>query len=401
MKKQFVLVAVIAAMVGGCSLKKTAEDTAATTKEMNEKMTKMNKNTEEVKETSEDLKDLTSDLSTNMTWDASYDKVVMSMNWLFQQGPYQKHRRSILEWLRDTALTKVTDAKIENEEPDQMVAASATILAMWFQSWNGKLDEDGIAELDERMEKGVDLLFTRTFTHAGASKKVDVVLVDWTKYNGVAALGARLEENSPQFKRVFKRLKQTPPNFYDLAINALKQRKLVKPESKFPLTTERILQRRAEVTYMLQLRHNILPLMVVARMSNIQDLGNLGRLRMSGKLDFILDMIPDWPVINRAKRDRTPISLSEFGPAEFREWTGWLKAASETRRALAEMGIQPEYNGIYRDIIANVDFGQRELLAAEPSADPYHQVVREFAEAFQNAASEAFMEPNAPLAGAN
>src|SRR5690606_13653238 len=107
-------------------------------------------------------------------------------------------------------------------------------------------------------------------------------------------------------------------------IVALKQRDRFTREEILPQAVAKVLQWKQEAIYLLQLRHNYLPVLVVSRMTDIQDEGGLGRLWRLGK---------SWIGV------RQQVDLDGFDPEELREWTLWLERATETREFLAALNI--------------------------------------------------------------
>lgn len=120
---------------------------------------------------------------------------------------------------------------------------------------------------------------------------------------------------------------------------------------------------------MLQLRHNIYPVMVVTRMTDFVERGDLRRLLM-------------------AKRGQK-VDIKRFNPEMLKEWTSWLEKASQTRADLLSADIQPQYNRMLADIVAGVDFGQKEILARGLVSDERGRLEYGFARAYQKAVSES------------
>ena len=120
---------------------------------------------------------------------------------------------------------------------------------------------------------------------------------------------------------------------------------------------------------MMQLRHNYLPMMVAASLTDFKDRGLFGREEM-------------W-------RAGVKVNLSRFNAEQLREWSRWLKAARQTREELRRMDIEPEYNKDFAQILQNIDFGQKavlELPAAQLTG--LQKLQREFAELYMDSVEE-------------
>ena len=115
--------------LAACSLKKTAEETATTTKELNDS-TKI-------------MKEKTSSLEAQMTYTFSYEKMIENLDRLFQ-----------------SPVTLASDDR--NADPELFLYAGATFKSMDFQFWKGQRDED-ISNLDMRLASDAEILFVRVF----------------------------------------------------------------------------------------------------------------------------------------------------------------------------------------------------------------------------------------------
>lgn len=360
------------ALTAACSLKKTAEDTAKTTKEMNETTKEMNESTKDLKGTSEELKDMTGSLGSNMTYDVSHARMTEHLDRLF----YESNRDN-------TGVVGGTWNYLfgNNDDPDMLAEAGFTIYAMYFQFWEGR-GKDDVAELDERLEVGIELLFDRMFKHIPRNGDVNgtwILRPDYirpgTSFKGVAAIGAKMDDIHTRYVKGLERQKLPRMSLYDYVIQALRNRDAVTRTEKTPKAIAKILQWEHEAVYTLQLRHNILPVMVMARITDFQDRKDGKRLWMWWK--------------------GQKVSLSKANPEQLKEWTSWLNKASQTRKDLRALGIEPQYNKMLTDLVAGIDFGQNEILAnTTPSAR--QMLERDFAAAFVKAVKES--KPSAPEA---
>jgi hypothetical protein len=345
----YVLLMAVSSLIvlSACSL---AEDTVKTTKEMNE-------TTKDLKDTSNDLKDRTISLESKMTYKESYATMVVHLDRLFQET--SANNKGMIDSLWEFFFGK-------NQEPDLFADAAFTILAMHFQFWEGQIDQD-IDELDRRLETGSELLFDRLFKHITRDPKVDVLRPNLS-YRALAALGAKMDEVHHRYERGLVRRGLPRMTFYDYVVQALRNRDAFARTEVLPRAAAKILQWEPEAVYLLQLRHNIFPLMVLARLTDFQDRKDLMRIWMW------------W----RGQK----VDLAKVNPEQLKEWTIWLKKAKQTRKDLREMGIEPEYNSTFNQLLESVDFGQKQIMAkTDPSAR--EMIMRDFAAAYISVIQEA------------
>ncbi len=341
-----VLFPLFLALLAGCEIKKTADD--------------MKKTTRRVEDSSKHLEKRTDDLHNDMTYKESNETMMRELDKLFGETAQEN-------------LTPMNSAFNYffgiNNEPDLFENAGTTILAMHWQFWKGDYN-DNMAELDSRLMWAAEALFLRLFKHVPRDGNVDVLRPD-RSFRGVGALGAKLDIVSDRFHDILKSKGMPDSIFYDLIVTALRNRNEIQRNEQFPRATAKVLQWEQEAVYMLQLRHNILPLMVVSRLTDFQERGDARRLWMS--------------ITGQT------VNLNSANPEQLKEWISWLEKATQTRADLRSMGIAPQYNVMLNKIIAGVDFGQAAILnrATAASQTPRAQLELRFAKAFTRAVTEA------------
>ncbi len=108
--------------------------------------------------------------------------------------------------------------------------------------------------------------------------------------------------------------------------------------------------------------------MVVARMTDFQDRKDFGRLLMwfSGQ----------------------KVDINKVNNEQLKEWTTWLNKASQTRKDLRSVGIEPEYNKVLAELFAGIDFGQAAILA-NTQPDARGLLLRDFTVAYNRVLNEA------------
>jgi hypothetical protein len=256
-----------------------------------------------------------------------------------------------------------------SNEPDLFKFAGVTILSMHWQFWKGDYNDD-LRELDSRMYWAVESLFLGTFKHTPRDGNVDVLRPN-RSFRGVAALGSKLDMVSDFMHDILSAHGLPDSLFYDMIVTALRNRNAYVRTEQFPRATEKVLQWEPEATYMLQLRHNIYPVMVVTRMTDFIERGDLRRLIML--------------------KTGQKVDIKKFNPEMLKEWTLWLEKASKTRADLLSAKIEPQYNRMLAGIVAVVDFGQKEILAHAPGpgASERDQLEFRFARAYQQVVTES------------
>jgi hypothetical protein len=348
MKWSSFFVPVVAAamlLTTACGFKKTADDMKNTTKR--------------VEDSSKHLEKRTDDLHNDMTYKESNEVMMREMDRLF--GETAQENRSPVNSILDYFLGI-------NNEPDLFLDAGTTILAMHFQFWKGDYN-DNMTELDSRLMWGIEALMLRLFKHTPRDGNVDVLRPN-RSFRGVGALGVKLDLVSDRLHQTLAANGLPDSILYDLIVTALKNRDAVKRNEQFPRATAKLLQWQPEAVYLLQLRHNILPLMVVSRMTDFQERSDLGR--------FLMQMTGQ------------SVTLSSVNPEQLQEWTSWLEKASQTRQDLRDMGITPQYNTILNRIIAGVDFDQADIVKKfdASTAGPRAQLEFRFARAYARVIQE-------------
>jgi hypothetical protein len=333
-------------LLTGCEVQKTANDMKHTTRR--------------VEDSSKHLEKRTDDLHNDMTYKESDETMTKRLAMIF--GDTAEENVGVVQnaWNYFFGLSN---------EPDLFKFAGVTMLAMHWQFWKGDYN-DNMKELDSRMYWAAESLFLGTFKHTPRDGDVDVFRPD-RSFRGVAALGAKLDMVSDRMHDVLSAHGLPDSVFYDMIVTALRNRNSFTRTEQFPRATEKVLQWEPEATYMLQLRHNIYPVMVVTRITDFVERGDVRRLLMA--------------------KTGQKVDIKKFNPEMLKEWTSWLEKASKTRADLLSAKIEPQYNRMLADIVAGVDFGQKEILARAPGliADERGQLEYRFARAYQKAVSES------------
>jgi hypothetical protein len=309
-----------------CSLQKKADQMADTSNEIKDVSKHMSKTTDDVDQISKHLSQTTDYVYSDLTYQESYDMFLKNMRLLYGEEP-----------------TTPAEASL-NPQSDMLLYAGAGIESLYFQCWESSFE---LSELDARFKLGIEMLFVKALQHIPRDFTVDILKPD-RSYEAIASLGVKLDRLRATYATSLQQRGLPEISLYSVLMTALADRNQIARTEQFPQATTMALQYPREITYMMQLRHNYFPLMVVARMTNLQDLGTVGLLGMRQGLS-----------------SSDAVNFDKLNPSseELKEWTLWLNQAMETRASLRKMGIAPQYNRSFADIVANVDFGQTQILA--------------------------------------
>lgn len=304
-----------------------------------------------------------SDVEVEATFERSYTKFIEETERLF--GENEKGRDSTAD---------------RGYDPDMVVYAKAAIQSLLFQFWKGDYS-DTVAALDDRFTLHVDVFFARVNKHIPRDFGVNVMFPD-RSYKGVGTLGAFLETVRPEYSEAVARAGLPPMSLYDVVVRALKGRDGNLSEGVLPQTHAKVLEWQQEAVYVLQLRQNFLPMLVLARMTDLQDRSDMGLFTKS-KLGMMV-----WG--HTVNLDHTNPQL-RISNEQLLLWTEWLNNAAKTRQDLREAGFKPEFNTTMGKLLRAVDFGQKKILsqdAAAVAASRRGRIVRDFAEAYERVVRE-------------
>lgn len=339
---KFISILCAALFVCGCGLKRTADNMEKSTDELKE-------NSRYLKRDSELLGRRTVDLEQELTFKESSFMMITNLRYLFGEDELPK-----------------TAEALPTRDPDLPFYAGVVIKSMWFQFWKGDYEEN-LAALDERYELAAEILFVRATSYTPHFPQIDQTFPD-RSWKAIGALGAKLDFMRPEYENAAHAAGLADPSFYALIVSALKVRSEIAPQVAFPKAVKKINEFAQVAEYMLQLRHNYLPAMVMSQITDFKDLGNLGKAWMK--------------YVSGRKVD-----LRQFTPAQLREWTLWLNLAAKTREDLQAIGIKPIYTSVLLDFERGVDFGQRGYLAQKrESLSAIDQLRWDFASAYEKAA---------------
>ncbi len=353
---KFKLVAAVAVVVGlsGCGVIKDAKEMKATMKELRDTGTHISKRTD--------------DLEREMKFKESSGEFTRYTDRVFGENGQG---------------VESGESHSTNPETEMLKDAESTVRALMFQFWKGDYNEGAVESLDKDAEISTLMFFTRIKKYVPESGDLNLSLRNaWIPdrgYKGLASLAARLEQMQDSYSKALA-VKGLPANlsFYEMIMEALRNRDAVVQGGLLPKTKSRILQWKKEAVFTIQLRHNYLPMMVLSRVSDFADRGDFRR----GWMAFVRDSRFN---IN------DPDPSKSISNALLQETTVWLNNALETRARLRAIGIEPKYNHMFGKILKSVNFNQDKILARQypTSGDAGRdKLIYDFAAAYQKVVSE-------------
>ena len=335
-----------AVLNSGCSLKDTADEMKDTSKS--------------IEGYSQHLAKRTNDLEIEMTKKESFATFLERMQELFGES-----------------------LKAEPSESDLLFSAGSAIESLLFQLWKGDYGQD-LLDLDLRFKFSAEILFVKAMHYIPRDFDVDVIPAKAGPFEAVASLGSKLDRMSEEFSANLRRHNMPRVSLYDVIVTALQNRHATERHELFPRATDMILQYHSEAIYLLQLRHNFLPMMVLGRMGTLADRSSFSRLFM----------MKGWLLGDNRFGTTIDLNARDFPIPALTEWTTWLLKASSTRAALRAMGIEPQYNSKFSGILKQIDFGQKGLRQLVPSQiSALERAQRDLAEAFTAVVQESQPPP--------
>lgn len=324
----------------------------------------MKKSVEDLNVKGDQLSKRISDVEVEGTFERSYTKFIEETERLFGENE------------------KNGDSRDHGYDPDLVVYAKAAMQSLLFQFWKGDY-ADTVDALDERYNLHVDTFFARVNKHIPRDFNVNVMLAD-RSYKGVGTLAAFLETVRPEYAEALARANLPSLSFYDVVVRALRGRDGHGPQALLPKTQAKVLQWKQEAVYVLQMRHNFLPMLVLARMTDLQERSDMG-LFVKSKLNMMI-----WGV--KVNLDNPDPQL-KIDNEQLKMWTEWLNSARETRLTLLSLGFKPSFNKNFGRLLRSVDFGQKKMLSGDAKAfagvdGERARLERDFAEAYTAVASE-------------
>lgn len=334
--KNWFVLAIFPLILAACDLKQSTDH--------------MRDTTDHLSDNSDILAKRTSDLESELTFKESFYMLVMNKDYLTGENG------------KDAGNSTNSDDNRLNPDADMVVFATGMIKSLLFQYWKGDFS-DTVETLDNRFVTSAEAFYGLANGQIPRDFKIDKWFPN-RSYKAMASLGAVMDEVRPEYNEALAKKGLKDLSLYDLTIMALQNRQASERKEILPKTVAKILFFEQEATYLLQLRHNYLPMIVLSRMSNLQETSTLQKMWKA--------VVPQ------------TIDISKANPEQLRQWTTWLNKALKTRQALREMGIEPVYNSGMQKILQNVTF---DFNSTEKTSLLLKSQVQEFKEAYQRVIS--------------
>lgn len=210
-----------------------------------------------------------------------------------------------------------------------------------FQYWKGRR-EDETERRSLLFAKGVDLFFSQIDDLIDETFPISVLNIfsqgfrNWLDLSVLSMAMDKIEDDQLVLasEKGFR-----PMSMLNLVEEGLKYRKASLANEQIPLYANRVLQREQQAIYLLQLRQNFYPLLVLGLMTDFDEsLLNMGEKLLSFKklgLGWTLD-------------------LRFANQEQLRMWRDFLRSAEETREFLQQIGQPPQINPVVQQAFQNI-----------------------------------------------
>src|SRR6185312_2945821 len=226
----------------------------------------MKKTTQEMKDTTKEMTEVEKNIdrsSTNLsdTNGNLYADMSLTNSWTVVNANLDK----LLAYSADAGHDIGTTA-----ESTRMQYAEAVVKSLFLQYWKGTYAQKDLTTLDQRFDQDVLTIFGRVREHSPFDHRVDLGMsapfvpnAPDGFYMAIGAVGASLGENMSEFTQALTARGMKPFSLYDVIVQALDNRGQTERKELLPQTTADILVFKQDAIYMLQLRHNYLPMLVL------------------------------------------------------------------------------------------------------------------------------------------
>lgn len=220
--------------------------------------------------------------------------------------------------------------------------ADRVLYATWFystfefQQWHGLYNSDDKLK-DELNEKGLRIVFAvvDAFTNRnfGVGGRMPVT-AHWT---AAGALGIAMSEIDADQIKAAKRRSIGAVSVYDLILSGLKYKGAQARGEKIPSYARMVLANEEEAVFLLQMRHNFFPAMMLSEFSDLDktifSMSNFGNIPS----DLVNEVKNVFHGPKIRVHEATLEKIAEKG-------IGWLKSATETQDRLQELGYPLKFN---------------------------------------------------------
>lgn len=193
--------------------------------------------------------------------------------------------------------------------------------AFEFQKWTG-IYTDTPADLDELYSIAVQLFFTSVDDLIPDDFNVDP-LMPGGNWRSLGALAVAMDFIDYKHRHHMEGAGKEAVSMYGLVTEALKQEEKVNRGETVPTWVMKVLEWKREAVFMLQIRHNYYPAMILCRLTPFES-----------SLTFQI----------RQRYWGSSFPLADVNYAQLKEWGNWLRHGQETRDLLTSLKIRPKFN---------------------------------------------------------
>ena len=298
------LILVVAIFITGCSIKKDMEDT---------------------KRTTEDMKGISQSIKTSQEYLTILARAGSSGAFTVEQ--FERVKRAV-------------------KLSDKLELTTAYFAGMEYQYWLGWGQDT--QELRESMwAKGIEMFFSHIdglvdddFPMDGSWWSLGYKLSDEQETLGIVSVG--MSKVSTEQERMTKKFGIKSYSAYDLIKEGLKYKADYEAGHSVPEWAVKVLRNEKTAIYLLQLRHNFYPLIVLSRMTNVED-------------------SPKW-FLAKSLVQGIDIDLSQFSKAELDYYQELLGKGLDARIYLERtLCIQPQYSKLTQHFYSSSVFKMSEF----------------------------------------
>jgi hypothetical protein len=385
--REMLLVCTLLTFVSACSLEKDTKDMKKTTEDMKKSTDEMKKSTDEMKKSTDELK------VTTLHMDETEDSIANSTSVLLHDAMMLGTDDKLNNYLNVLYGNSDSDKKDHgnSDEIADMKAAEGAIGAMYFQRWTGSGDTKTLVDLDVMFYLHLKTLLGRVHDHKPFEPNYNPAISPDAFWIGDASLGAFLDFQMDDYTAALEQHDLKNFSLYDVMVESLRNRAKTKRTERLKQAAKAILYFQPESIYLMQLRHNYLPMMVVGEMTKFQKDNLFGRL---------------WDMLFGMSQSITLPTAGDDGNSknvvQLARWSIFLKGALQTRLDLTAMGINPVYNNQFAVAVGAVNFNQDQILAQPLStlSDEGQRALHDFTQLYTQVQQQS-TEATLPMAHPN
>ncbi len=205
--------------------------------------------------------------------------------------------------------------------------------AFEYQHWQGDY-EDRPEVREELMAKGLELFFADIDDIIDDDFDIQTPIV-FAKNNWIvlSVLATTMSQMHPRQQHLADVIGFEAMSPYDLLKNGLLMKDKYLAGEEVPRYVSIVLENERIVHYLMQLRHNFFPFIIVSKLSDFED----GLFKKISKILFSWDA-----------------DLSYLNMAQYQKWSDYIDYVLETRSFLSEIGIEVQKNSFISKVFSNM-----------------------------------------------